>query len=515
MVTSLLAGRRARWSAVIVGAVAIAGCEVGPNYHLPNLPAPTYFSEASTRPTSQPSVNLADLPTPQELERWWETFNDPELNRLIGQAMQTNISLQSAVQNIRQARASLGISNAALYPTVDALGQYNHSRRSNNLGSGGGSSVPTSTGSTGSSGGSSSSSTSGGGGGASLESDFYQAGFDSSWEIDVFGGLRRGVEAAQANVEVEIENRREVLITLLGDVATDYVTLRGLQRQVEITEDNITTQKQSLELVQTLNRAGLSADLAVTQQEAQVMTTEAELPDLEAQIHQTIHALSVLLGDEPGALESELETPAPIPFGPPHVPPGLPSDLLRRRPDIRMAERQLAAASAEIGVATSELYPQFSLTGSLGFESSQFKNLFNIYSRYFGFGPSVTWPIFTAGSIQANIEVQNALERQAFYTYESTVLNGFQEVDDALIAYAKEQDRRAVLEQAVVADQKALQMTQDLYKNGLDTFLDVLTTQNTLLAGEQALTLSQQSVSTDLVALYKALGGGWGIGAPQ
>jgi NodT family efflux transporter outer membrane factor (OMF) lipoprotein len=501
-----------------MGAVAMVGCEVGPNYHVPNLPAPEHFSEAATRPTTQPAVNLADLPTPQELERWWETFHDPELNRLIEQGMQSNLSLQSAVQNIREARASLAISNAALFPTVNALGQYNHSRRSNHLGSSGGSSVPTSTtttGSTGSSGSSTSSSSSSGGGGAGLEGDFYQAGFDSVWELDAFGGLRRGVEAGQADVQVQIENRREVLITLLGDVATDYVTLRGLQRQVEITQDNIATQKQSLELVQTLNRAGLSADLAVTQQEAQLMTTEAELPDLEAEIHQTIHAISVLLGDDPGELESELEAPAPIPFGPPHVPPGLPSDLLRRRPDIREAERQLAAASAQIGVATAQLYPQFSLTGSLGYESSQFHNLFNLYSRYFGIGPSVTWPIFTAGSIQANIEVQNALERQAFYTYESTVLTGFQEVDDALIAYAKEQDRRAELEEAVAADQKAVQMTQDLYKNGLDTFLDVLTAQNTLLAGEQSLTLSQQSVSTDLVALYKALGGGWGIGAPQ
>jgi NodT family efflux transporter outer membrane factor (OMF) lipoprotein len=306
-----------------------------------------------------------------------------------------------------------------------------------------------------------------------------------------------------------MENRDAVMITLLGEVATDYVTLRGLQRQVAITHENISTQQQTMGLIESQNRAGLVADLDVTQQRAQLLTTQAELPDLEAQIHQTIHQLSILLALEPGALEEELETPAPIPLGPYHVPPGLPSELLRRRPDIRQAERNLASASAEIGVATADMFPKVSLTGSLGYESSQFHQLFDIYSRYFSIGPSVSWPIFDGGAILSNIEVQNALERQAFFTYESTVLTGLQEVDDALIAYSKEQDRRAELDEAVKADQRSVEMTQDLYKNGLDTFLDVLTAQNTLLAGEQQLTLSQQSVSTDLVALYKALGGGW------
>jgi NodT family efflux transporter outer membrane factor (OMF) lipoprotein len=349
------------------------------------------------------------------------------------------------------------------------------------------------------------------GGSPSLEGDIWQAGFDASWEIDVFGGIRRGIEAARANYEATVEDRREVLITLLGDVATDYVALRGLQRQVVITQENIQTQNQSLALVTSQNRAGLVADLNVTQQEAQVETTEAELPELEAQIHQSIHQISVLLGLPPAALQAELEPPAPIPLGPWHVPPGLPSDLLRRRPDVREAERNIAAASAQIGVATAELFPQFSLTGNLGLESTQFHQLFNEHSKTFGIGPSVTWPIFNAGSIQYNIDLQNATEKQEFITYESTVLTSFQEVEDALIAYSKEQDRRAALERAVVSDQKAVEMTQDLYKNGLDTFLDVLTAQNTLLAGELELTQSQELVAADLVALYKALGGGWEV----
>jgi outer membrane protein, multidrug efflux system len=480
-------------------AAAVAGCEVGPEYHAPTIAVSQHFNLAQTRPTTEPiRPDLAAIPTPRQLQRWWETFHDPELNHLIERALQTNLSLQSAVQNIRQARAQEGISYSGFFPMINGTSQYSHSRRSGHLGSGSAVSTPGGSGA----GGTVAPVT----GGGNLEGDFYQVGFDSTWEIDVFGGIRRGVESAEANVQVQIENRRSVLITLLGDVATDYVQLRGLQLQVQIVTENINTQQQTLELIRTQNRAGL---VAVQQQQAQVLTTEAELPDLEAQIHQTIHQLSILLGAEPSLLESELQPVGPIPLGPTYVPPGLPSDLLRRRPDVRLAEYQVAAASAQIGVATADLFPKFTLTGSLGFESSQFHQLLNLNSRYFSFGPSVNWPIFEAGSIRYNIEVQNALEREAFYNYEATVLTSFQEVEDSLIIYAKEQDRRAELAQAVVADQKAVELTQALYKNGLDTFLDVLTTQQTLLVAQQSLVLSEQSVSTDLVALYKALGGGW------
>jgi outer membrane protein, multidrug efflux system len=495
-------------SLYVVGAAAAilaVGCEVGPNYQPPKDTTPAKFSEAATRPATQPS--LAAAPTSEELQRWWETFHDPELNSLIDRAIKNNLSLQVAVESIIQARAQVGVSSANFYPTLNGVGAYSHSRRSAHLGSGGGSSGTagtTGTTTTGGSGG-------GGGGSNNLEGDFYQLGFDSSWEIDVFGGTRRGVEAAQANLDAAIENRREVLITLLGDVATDYVTLRSLQREVAITNENIATQDQSLQLTETENHVGLVADLDVTQQKAQVLTTASALPDLDAQVHQTIHALSILINEPPGALEAELETPAPIPGGPPHVPPGLPSELLRRRPDIRDSERQLAAASANIGVAVSQLFPQFSLTGDLGYESSQFHELFNLHSRYFSIGPSMSWPIFSGGLIQSNIDVANAQERAAFYNYQLTVLTGLQEVDDELIAYAKEQDRRAILADAVAADQKVVKLTRDLYSNGLDSFLDVLTAQANLFAAETSLVQSDELVATDLVALYKALGGGWEV----
>jgi outer membrane protein, multidrug efflux system len=482
------------WISIFVASLA-AGCEVGPNYTTPKLAVvPPAFSQATTRPTTQPTdAQLAAEPTPDQLRTWWQTFHDPELNRLIDRAVVANPTLLAAVQSVRQARAQLGIASEGLLPTLTAEGSYDHSRTSGNLG-------PAATPVT--------------GGHRSLESDLYEVGFDSSWELDIWGGVRRGTEAAQASLDVAIEDRREVLITLLGEVATDYVQLRGLQRQVAITKENIATQEQTLQLIQSQNRAGLVADLDVTQQEAQVMTTKATLPNLEAQIHQTIHQLSILLALEPGALEDELEPVAPIPLGPWHVPPGLPADLLRRRPDIRQAERQLAADSAQIGVATAELFPTVILTGSLGYESDQLHQLFNLHSREFSIGPSVSWPIFDAGAIKFNIEAQSDVYQKDYYNYELAVLTGLQEVDDALIGYAKEQDTSTELEQAVAADRKAVEMTQALFRNGLDTFLDVLTAQNTLLAGEQSLTLSQQAVGTDLVELYKALGGGWDVVPP-
>ncbi|HUB24318.1 MAG TPA: efflux transporter outer membrane subunit [Tepidisphaeraceae bacterium] len=493
------------WIALVAGgAMALAGCEVGPNYQSPKVPVPEKFNEAEVRPTTRPAPELAAVPTPEQLKRWWETFHDPELNKLIDYSLRSNLDLQTAAERIVEARAEAGMARAGMFPTVNGTAQYNHSRRSAHLGSSG-AVTSTAAGTTSTTG----TTTASGGGGSTLEGDFYQAGFDAAWELDVFGGIRRGIEEANANVDAAIEDRRSVLITLLGDVATDYMSLRGLQAQVAITVGNISTQQQTLNLIETQNRAGLVADLAVAQQEAQLMTTKATLPDLEAEIDVEIHALGVLLDLEPSALEAELAAPGPIPFGPVHIPPGLPSELLRRRPDIREAERQLAASSAEIGVAISQLYPQFSLTGSLGYESSQFHQLFNLYSRYFSLGPSVNWPIFNAGQIEYNVQVENSLERQAFINYESTVLTGFQEVEDSLITYAKEQDRRAELQDAVVADQKAVDLTQSLYKEGLDTFLDVLTTQQTLLTAQQSLVTSEQAVSTDLVSLYKALGGGW------
>ncbi|HTW94511.1 MAG TPA: efflux transporter outer membrane subunit, partial [Tepidisphaeraceae bacterium] len=475
----------------------------GPNYQRPKMPLPANFSEATTRPTTQPAIYDVTANEAQ-LRRWWTIFNDPELNSLIARAIKGNLSLQTSEEQIREARALRDEAFANLLPMVNVDGSYNHSRTSGNLGysnlssgnstsSGGTTIVPTNN--------------------QHLENNLYQAGFDSTWEIDIFGGTRRAVEAANAQIDVAIDNRQDVLVTLLGEVATDYVTIRGLQLQIQIAQDNVSAQEQTLTLTKTKSRAGLVSDLSVVQQEALLMSTEATVPDLQEALHQTIHALSVLLGEEPGALYAELSKPEPIPVGPGEVPPGLPSQLLLRRPDIRAAERSLAAANAEVGVAVADLFPKFSLTGDFGVESSHSQNLFDYQSRFFDIGPNMSWPIFSGGQIQANIDVQNSLDRQALIAYRQTVLTALQQVDDALIAVAKEQDRRQELEDAVKANQRAVDLTLELYKNGLEDFLDVLTAQASLFSAQEALAVSDETVSMNLVALYKALGGGWDVPA--
>jgi NodT family efflux transporter outer membrane factor (OMF) lipoprotein len=264
-----------------------------------------------------------------------------------------------------------------------------------------------------------------------------------------------------------------------------------------------------LNLTKSRAEGGLSPYLDVAQQEAQVATTAAQIPTLQTQIRQDIHHLGILLGEDPGALSAELSAVRPIPVGPGSVPPGLPGDLLRRRPDIRRAERQLAAATAQIGVATADLYPQFSITGALGDEASQFRQLFDWPSRYYNIVPGVTWDIFDAGKVKSNIEVQNARQAEALSAYVQAVLQSLQDVDDALVAYNREQARLQSLHQAVAADQQALSLATDLFEKGSTDFLSELDAQRTLLAAQTDEAISEQQVSLNLVALYKALGGGW------
>ena len=259
---------------------------------------------------------------------------------------------------------------------------------------------------------------------------------------------------------------------------------------------------------------GFAASLDVANAEADVANTAASLPGFETSVEQSIYAISVLLGEEPDALEQELGTDSPIPTTPPEISIGLPSDLLKRRPDIRRAERQLAAATANIGVVTAQLFPSFSLTGSLGLQNSQFQPLFNASSRYWSIGPSVSWPIFDAGRIRANIDIQNAAQMQALLAYQKAVLTALQDVKNSLVAYAKEQVHRKALSDAVAANQRAADISTRLYSDGLTDFLNVLNAQRSLFGSEDALVQSDRAVSTDLVSLYKALGGGWEIGEP-
>jgi outer membrane protein, multidrug efflux system len=487
----------------VLGVVAllISGCTVGPNYAPPKTAMPQTWGElpAEHGPTSLPTSGatsggaaLSSVPTSDppgtSLADWWTTFQDPALDSLVERAVNANLDLRAAQARVREARAQRGVASAELFPRVDAFGSYSRSRTSEN-------------------------SFGGPGGAPGSESDLYQAGFDASWEIDVFGGVRRNVEAADADIAASIEDRRDVLITLLAEVAQNYVELRGFQRQVAIARANLQTQNETLNLTRTRFAAGLSSDLDVARAEAQVQTTESQIPTLESAARQSIHLLSVLLALEPTALLEELLTETPIPSAPPEVPIGLPSDLLRRRPDVRRAERQLAAATARIGVATADLFPRFSLTGSLGLESSHFSSLGDYSSRFWSIGPSVSWPVLDFGRIRSNVDVQNAREEQAFANYEQTVLTSLREVEDALVAFLNEQARRQTLVGAVNSNRRAVNLATQLYQQGLSDFLSVLQAQRDLFVSEDSLVQSDRAVTTGLVSLYKALGGGWEIEA--
>jgi outer membrane protein, multidrug efflux system len=504
----------------------LSGCNVGPNYQPPVVKVNAHYGDlAGPAPTTQASVLTSQPPPPGA---WWAMFNDPELDRLIDRATAGNLDLQAAQSRLRQSRYQLIIAGADEYPEVNADGGYNHARGSKNVKIPAGAFGVPSTGSP--------SATPaaqlgkmkaapaddvagsppvgpqsplGEGGLPDTITDVYQVGFDASWEIDVFGGTRRAIEAASDDEAAALEDRNAVLVSLQAEVARDYMALRGDQRQEAIVRENLATQRDTLELTRSRFENGFVTQLDVARQTAEVANTSAEIPPLIASERQSIHDLGILLGEDPEALSEELSVAKPIPPTPPIVPAGLPSELLRRRPDIRRAERQVAAATARIGVATADLLPKFTITGLLGLDASQPKNLFQYQSHYYELVPGVTWPIFDAGKILANVHVQNELERQAVLNYQQTVLTALGEVEDSLASYRTEQLRRLALMDAVTASRQALDLARQQYQQGVIDFLTVLDTQRSLLDAEDELVQSDQAVSDDLVQLYKALGGGW------
>jgi multidrug efflux system outer membrane protein len=342
-----------------------------------------------------------------------------------------------------------------------------------------------------------------------LDTEMYQAGFDANWEIDIFGGKRRGLEAANATLASIEADHLDVLVTLLGDVARYYIDLRGFQRRISIARQNIQAQQEALEITQLRLKAGLASELDVSQATAVLETTRADIPTLETSLQVSIHRLSVLLGRPPGTLVKELSKESPIPLTPPTVPVGLPADLLLRRPDIRSSERKLAAANAQIGVATAELFPKFFLTGTAGFESLHGSDLISPESKLWSAGPSVTWRLLEYPRLKAAISSQNAQQQQALAQYNQIVLTSLEEVENALVAYGKEQERWHSLNEAVKANRHALELANELYTKGLGEFLNVLDAERSLYQAEDQFIQSERTVSVNLVSLYKALGGGW------
>lgn len=462
--------------------VLISGCAVGPDYQPPTLAVPEKWHGTST--TAKRAVP----------DQWWRTFNDKELDRLVSEAVNANLDYKIALARIKDARAQRSITFASGLPSLSA--KSTASRRFNNSSgfsqSGGGAA-------------------SGGGFGIGNQLiNIFQMGFDAQWELDFFGGVHRAVEAADATVESEVENSRDVLITLLGDVARNYIELRANQQLLEITRKNLAAQREVQALSEVRRQSGLASDLEVAQAQAQADTTEAQIPTYEAQIDQSIHASSVLLGREPGALAARLESRAPIPAVTTTAIADLPSELLQRRPDIRRAERQMAVANAAVGVATAELYPKVNLAAFIGLQNTTIKD-FTPIGKSWSTASTLTMPIFNWGKLNANIRSKKIQYEQAFLSYQSTVLNAFKEVEDTLTVYHKEQARYQALEHAVGANQLAVQLANERYEKGLTGFIDVLQSHQALYQTETGLTDSYAKVSSNRVALYKALGGGWGM----
>ncbi len=452
--------------------VGLLGCAVGPEYRRPPVPVPAEWSHAA-----QPGVTAA----PAALGAWWRTLEDPILDALITRALGGNLDLRIAAARVREARATRGVIGADRFPTVETVGEYARVRNSEH--------VPPHP--------------------AAPEFNLFQAGFDASWELDVFGHVRRAVEAADADLHAAEEARRDVWVTVLAEVARTYVEVRAAQQRIDIADANIRTQADTVRLTEVRRTAGLASDLDVDRARAQLEATRAQPPVFEAARAQGIHRLGVLLGTPPETLLAELGPPTPIPAGHDVVPVGLPSDLLRRRADVRRAERELAAATARIGVATADLFPRFSLTGTLGLASDTAGQFFTPGSRFFSVGPQVLWPIFDAGRIRANIRVQTAREEAAVAGYTLTVLGALEEVETTLVRYGQEQVRRQRLAEAVAANRRALELATEVYTRGLADFLTVLEAQRALYTTEDDLAQSDQAVTVDLIALYKALGGGW------
>jgi len=472
---------RASNLALLVGfwlVLSVTGCTVGPNFRSPVSQVPAGWAGL---PTAVEPLTSAET----DLARWWSVFEDPILTSLVERAVDSNLDLKQAEAGIRQARAARGIAASGLGPSIDAAGTFQRSRspgfaRREGIIHG-----------------------------EASTSSLYQTGFDSGWELDIFGGIRRSVEAADADLLAAVETRRDVLVTLTAEVARNYIELRAFQQRIDIGQRNLKAQQDSARLTRLRFEAGFVSGLDVANADAQVATTASQIPLLEASAQQSIYLLGVLLGHEPAALLQELSPAAEIPAAPPLAPVGIPSDLLRRRPDIRRAEAEIHSATARIGVATADLFPKFSLSGSVGFQSSTSSSLFDWISRFWSFGPSATWRIFDTGGTLSNIELRKAFEEQSLIVYRKTVLTALQEVENALVVSTKEQEHRQALEDSVVANRKAVELAKQLYVEGQTDFLSVLEAQRSLYATEDALTQSNGALATNLIALYKALGGGW------
>lgn len=455
--------------------LALGACRVAPEHETPTVEVPPAWSPGSAAAAS------AEPP-----ERWWQEFQDAELDSLIARAVAANLDLALARARVREARAARDLTAGSRQPEVDARASVSRFQESANTRQG---SIT-----------------------GTDPRDLYDVGFDATWELDLFGSIRHAVEAAEAGVEVAEEGRRDALVSLLGEVAREYVELRGSQRQSAILRANVDAQRQSLDLTRARFEAGLSTELDVARSQTLLSNTQALIPSLEARTSGGIHRLSVLLGAAPATLSAELAPTAPVPqvgAALTDFAAGLPSDLLRRRPDVRRAERELAQAAALTAEATANLYPKLTLGASLGLTSGQSNTLFEGDSKSWSIGGSLFAPIFAGDRLRAAVRVQDARQEQALVRYQQTILAALEEVENSLVNVARERERRASLAQALDASRRALELASDLHLRGLVDFFEVLDATRSNLLAESEVARSDTALASDTVALYKSLGGGW------
>lgn len=449
----------------------LAGCSAaGPDYSAPEVPLPQAWERAADS-----RVGAAGS---EDLSAWWQRLSDPLLDALIAESLAGSLDLRAARARVRQARALRAIAGAERFPTMSGSLAAVRSKGSAQTGSG-------------------------------LTSELYSAGFDAAWEPDVFGGVRRGIEAAQADLESREAELQATRVTLVAEVALNYVEVRAFQARLASARASLESQSETFQITSWRSQAGLVGALDVEQARAQLEQTRAQIPALEASLAQAGHRLAVLAGRPPGALRERIAVPGPIPVPPGSVALGIPADTLRQRPDVRAAERVLAAETARIGEAEAARYPSFSLSGSIGLEALTFGNLGASGAATRSFAASVAATLFDAGRLRQRVEAQGALAEQALAGYESAVLTALEEVENALVALGSSQQREAALRGAVEAARNAALLARQRYSAGLIDFQPVLDTERTLLAIEDSLSATRAESASALIRLYKALGGGW------
>lgn len=455
--------RRAAGICIPLLGLLLSGCAVGPDYLVPRLSLPAAWSSSSAETPSRPA----------ELAHWWERLGDSELNALVEEAVAGNLDVAAAKARIRTARATERQTGAALFPSADGSSSASRQKSQAEVG------------------------------------NQFKGGFDASWELDLFGANARSAEAARYASQAADEDLRSTLLTLVGDVASNYVAARGYQARIALARQTAASQRETAALTRKKFEAGSASAVDVSNAEGQAASTEANLPDLQTAYAEAVHRLAVLTGRAPSDLDARMKKGGPIPRPRKPVPTGLPADLLVNRPDVRQAEREYAQATAKIGAAAAARYPSVSLSGAIATTATTVGDLGKSSTISWSLGPSLSVPIFNAGKLAAAQEVAEATRDQYFVAYRSAVLTALEDVENAIVAFRQERIKNGRLAAATQSYRKASELARSLYQSGSSSFLDVLDAERSLYSAEDSLLASAVAIANNYIALNKALGGGW------